>query len=191
MCSSPTNLIRLFAGVPITPNISHFVQKVQHQNARQTSLRWVPLENLHLTSIFIGEVSPLLCENIVGVLNIIAKKTTPFLLTPTEIKIMPPRNPRMIWLKFNPHDAYKNFLDLHQQYFAPLNLMMRQFDTYRPHITLARFKENMPPENFTFTKVPATLTFDATKLCLWEAKLQKSGATYTLLHEFVFPTTNK
>ena len=89
-------------------------------------------------------------------------------------------------MRLNPYRPYE------ESYFSPydeeqqLNAKDYGYDLayarYRPHITLARYKEGMVPETILHLPPAGKLSFPLTKI--WVCKADENGAVYEKLAEF-------
>lgn len=143
--------------------------------------RWVPLDQLHLTTRFIGEVDGSMFLDIKQVLE--EARIPPFDIRLKGVGHFPPRGkPRVIWVGLDNSD--------------PLQMLRKKIDSalmkigvepegrkYSPHITLARLK-NTPLQKVTnflagnglFSQDP----FEVTEFVLYSSTLTRKGAIHTV-----------
>ncbi|MGC9332345.1 MAG: RNA 2',3'-cyclic phosphodiesterase [Bacteroidales bacterium] len=169
---------RVFLGIALNKEYSDACEQVKKMNHEIHGIRWVPGQNLHVTTLFIGNVDETkisaLCEDI----EIILKRHRPFELAFDRFIFMPPRRPRMIWLKF------KRSSDFARLTLALSHKLLDQDPDHPPkaHVTLARFKK-APEQKLIFpeTDVPA---IPVNKIQLYQSVLKHQGAEYSVLSSF-------
>jgi 2'-5' RNA ligase len=143
--------------------------------------RWVPLDQLHLTVRFIGEVDGAMFHDIKDCLKEV--KVTPFNLHLKGVGHFPPRGkPRVLWVGLEKSD--------------PLQQLRKKIDTvlmktgvepegrkFSPHITLARLKNtplnkvtNFLAGNGLYSQEP----FQVEDFLLYSSTLSQKGAIHTV-----------
>lgn len=179
---------RLFVGIPVKEPIRQAATLLHTQHQALKTVRCTPIEQLHITTWFIGEVPELMLHNIQSIIQIILRRQKKFSLEFSHLYLAPsPRNPRMIWAKYKLNDAFQELIQKHHELFGNLGIYEKRFTQVIPHITLARFKENsVAKDDFKLTQhlFPKYLLID--RLTLWESLLSSSGAKYIELKSFLF-----
>lgn len=177
---------RVFLAVPFSPEeykkIQGYLTDVKKRLRYQA--RWVEPENLHLTVVFLGGLTPAEIKIVEEEAGRIISSTESFSFEFGEITWGPsPERARMVWLrgKFSSEgDSLKERLI---QSLRSRNLDSR-FDSRRllPHINLARLKKPLNKPFFLNQKV--SLSLEVKRIGLWESKLSSKGANYSPLRSF-------
>ncbi|MEA3448221.1 MAG: RNA 2',3'-cyclic phosphodiesterase [Bacteroidota bacterium] len=169
---------RVFLGVPLNKEYGDACEQVKSMNHEVQGIRWVPEQNLHVTTLFIGDVDETkisaFCEDI----EIILKQHRPFELAFDRFVFMPPRRPRMIWLKF------KRSSDFARLTLELSHKLLDQDPDHPPkaHVTLARFKK-APEQKLIFPEKNLE-KFQVNNIQLYQSVLKPQGAEYSVLKSF-------
>ncbi len=169
---------RLFLGIPLDEKHKSLCLSVREKNKHIRNLRWTPENNLHVTSLFIGDTPESRIPELIRKISRILEAFEPFSLTAERFVFMPPRKPKMIWLRYQKHPE-----------FSRLSLLLAQEilgkdpdHPPKPHVTVARFK-NAPRVKMQFPE-PDVDGLYVYNLGLYESRLMPSGAEYSLVNEF-------
>lgn len=184
-----SNWYRLFIAIPIPQGPQN--QLIQYQKNKLDSFIFRPIapNNLHLTIIFLGATKPESLKNITLAINVITTKTKPFSFILKDINYGPdPHHPRLVWIEGPANknlQLLKDSLEKELSKYSNINLHITN-RSMKPHITLARIKDikQIPPASYINEELP--LEIFATKIILFESKLQRSGAQYTPLYQSDF-----
>ncbi len=163
---------RLFLGIPLDEKHKSLCLSVREKNTHIRNIRWTPENNLHVTSLFIGDTPESQIPELSSKISRILEAFEPFSLTPERFVFMPPRKPKMIWLRYQKHPE-----------FSRLSLLLAQEilgkdpdHPPKPHATLARFKF-VPKQNLFFPE-PHTDGLTVSALNLYQSELKPEGARY-------------
>lgn len=140
-------------------------------------VRWVPIENIHVTLFFIGNFHELLLDKLKDELNQVLIKHQVFELEFDKLVLMPKRRPYMIWAQFKPNHEFK---ELHQK--IALYFSQKPNVEVKIHATIARFKGNADvvlTQNSSTDKI-----VQIKQLVLYESILKPSGAEYLPLQKY-------
>jgi len=174
--------LRLFIGLPLTEGIIKKIDFLEKdlQNKAKINFPWIPLDNLHLTIIFLGYldyqdylklIEALKCINYNQAIKAEIEK----------IDYAPLPSKKMVWLYLKRNFELENLkkeieemLDKEKINYQKEN---RQF---LPHINLARLKKNL-----YLPEIKKDLNWDIyfNKLVLFKSELKSSGAVYERLLE--------
>ncbi|HCM36948.1 MAG: 2'-5' RNA ligase [Candidatus Wildermuthbacteria bacterium RIFCSPLOWO2_02_FULL_47_9c] len=152
--------------------------------------RWAGKENLHLTLAFLGNTSDEELREVVGLLQEVGDRHSPFELKIIHLQYGPDaKNPRMIWaIGEKPPKLLKLQKDI-EHTLAAENLYTPEARPFSPHLTLARFHvtqfRQMEPEERPEIAQEISFSFPVETIELMESKLKRSGAEYTILQSFV------
>jgi 2'-5' RNA ligase len=150
-------------------------------------IAWSPLDNLHVTTKFIGEYAP---DRLDALTTALAAAGKPGELT---IRIRGigwfpnPHNPRVLFAGIQAPDALKGLARDTDAACETLGVP-RETKEFHPHLTLARIRT---PENlFDLKKAIADLpdtdfgAFTSTQFHLYESKQSAAGSVYTKLASY-------
>jgi len=136
-----TKTKRLFVALPVTTTACDIFALYQNSYTILRGIHWTPVENLHITVQFLGDVEVRRIEIMTNTLKNIAKRHKAFELTFDRVIFGSPgkRDKRMIWAVFRVCPQYNDLV-------REVSALLRPFCTYTsphqeriPHITLARF----------------------------------------------------
>jgi len=177
--------VRLFSAIELPAPHRRALSKLQ-QNFE--GARWVPESNLHITLRFFGEVNRRQAEDLAYELQridmpsfeIMAKGTGQF-SGRTGVKAL--------WVGLAPQDTLKGLNNIVERASRKAGLKPER-QSYRPHITIARFNSPPDPEKVrNFLERHANLSLEPFRISgfsLFSSELRKSGALYRLEADFPF-----
>ncbi len=156
------------------------------QLARESrEVKWMAVQNLHLTLKFLGEVSGELLSDLNTALAAIAKGTAPFVLRYERVGFFRSGGgPSVIWLGITRHDQLQA---LAEQVALGSERLIRTDDRrpFRPHITLGRVRQPYggPPLPAVLERIDAGSLPDWTvhELSLIRSELTPRGPVYTVI----------
>ncbi len=193
--------MRTFIAIDLTKdikeNIFEVVKELQRKlltyltSEEERSLtKWISKENLHLTLLFLGEVSKEKVEILKKLLSQAGKEFSSFELQTDKVILAPPNYkgvPRMIWITFKESSQLKSLrkileVKLKDYFFFPK-------EEFIPHLTLVRFRtfylKRFWPENFPQDlEKKFNLKFKVEEITLFESKLYPKGPEYIPLAKF-------
>ena len=156
-------------------------------------LRWLPVENIHLTLKFLGEISENSLDSISALLEAQANTIQPFEIRLAGTGVFPnARRPNVVWVGM---DAPEDLLLLQQRIEMDLSRLgypaeQRKFS---PHLTLARVQRNAHPRDLEhigdaikLLKVVTSAAALVDKITLFSSELRSSGAVYHPLSQSRF-----
>jgi 2'-5' RNA ligase len=171
-------MIRLFVAIDIPEIIG---REVQGMGRSIPKTRPVPMEQLHITLKFIGEVDGTTFLDIRDVLEKIHQPK--FTLCLKSVGTFPPRGiPRILWAGVSP---LQNLLTLHNSIERELESINvpREKKKFSPHLTLARLSNPPITKLQQFLAGNALLNtsdFPVQTFNLYSSQLTQKGAVHTL-----------
>ncbi len=184
------SLLRAFIAIAIPPKIRQAISS-QTASLRKESgraVRWVAVENIHLTLKFLGEVSAPNLELLAQALRAECAQTAPFTISVENLGCFPnPRRPRVIWIGLA---VPPELIRLHRQAEATAARLGYAPDDkpFAPHLTIGRVREQAAPEEIQAlrsllerTTVPGLGTFTVNEVHLYKSDLKPEGPVYTRL----------
>lgn len=144
-------------------------------------IRWVGKGNLHITLVFIGYVNDDEMYEICNMMKEVAKKHEPFFINLERIILGPPgRTPRMFWVEGEKSQELGELQNDLENVLTGGNLAKKEARSYRPHITLARFRYDLA---ITLPKVdePFKAQIPVETIEVMQSNLKRTGAEYSVL----------
>ncbi len=185
------NLLRAFIAVEIPLRIRQAVCKATSDLQKETSVlvRWVPMENMHLTLKFLGDVSPSHLDMLNQMIRAEADLFECFELHLNGLGSFPSlKRPRVIFIGIQAPavlDALHRGIDS-----ASRRLGYESEERgFSPHLTVGRVKQNVTAtEQQTIrralegTKIDSLGTARVDSLHLYKSDLKPTGSVYTRLY---------
>jgi 2'-5' RNA ligase len=170
--------MRLFIAIPIPDEIKVHISLIQDEFSKYP-LRFVKLEQMHLTIDFLGEISDNKVDGIIKSLDNI--KSKPFNIRLTNLGIFPTKEKiRVIWIGIE--KEYK---------FIELQKNIRKIFNHRgklmPHLTIARAKDLVHDDllNKRIKELEMnSISFPVDKFILYRSEFQKEGVVHYIVKEF-------
>ncbi|MCX6791163.1 MAG: RNA 2',3'-cyclic phosphodiesterase [Candidatus Gribaldobacteria bacterium] len=158
--------------------------------------KWVIPENLHITMLFVGEISQEKIEKVTRITQECVLGWKKFEVKIDQIcygpaKLIPPR---FIWARVVKNMDLECLSKMLSQKINEQGIL-HQVDNrgFSPHITLARIKEwvwkKIEPEERPNIETEMDLSFQVQSIDLMESVLKRSGSEYKLLQEFKMLST--
>ncbi len=182
---------RLFIAAEIPSSSFEKIFEIRNEIFKNNnSVRWEPLNKLHLTLKFLGDTPAELIDSIENSLDEIARKSEPIRAFFTEIGLFyKNKKPAILWLGLKESENLTNLAENIDNACVKLGFQ-KEKRKFTPHITLARLKgkENFSLiNNFVNQKLPVE-KFAITKINLFKSELRPSGSVYTILKSFNLKT---
>ncbi|MCH2475092.1 MAG: RNA 2',3'-cyclic phosphodiesterase [Gemmatimonadetes bacterium] len=179
--------MRLFIGLNLPKKERRRIQSAtQVLQEKDFPVRWIGLENFHVTMKFLGEVSGEQVEPIEAAMSKVASQTRVFPIALGGFGAFPSiRSPSLIWLGIG---ASPELRCLKQDLEWALSQCGFESEArvFHPHITLARAKERAGAGMFRgLDKLLAELDFNGElkvdRINLIRSELSKNGARYSVV----------
>ena len=155
---------RIFMGLPVPVVVGEQLRQEASDCTSASSTALYPLDKLHLTLAFVGEVDEAMCLSLADGLQRIAEDASSFVLQFKTIENFKPRQrSALLW-------ALSNLpLELGQLYFKIQTLLVnlgfeKERRVFRPHVTLS--KEGVPLEAL---QRPLKLQWEVGEMCLYHS----------------------
>lgn len=184
------NLIRSFIAIELPELIQNQLRQVSAalRSAGRLPVRWLPVENIHLTLKFLGDIDAGKLRNLSDEMITLARHQPPFSLTIGGVGAFPStRRPRVVWVGIQ---APPKLAELAQQ-MEQLGLKFGiepEDRPFSPHLTIGRVQQHAVleelqalTESLTTIKVGELGKLSVESICLFRSDLRSSGAIYTLL----------
>lgn len=185
------SLLRAFIAVEIPSSLQHVIQESTaslHKSLGDELIRWVPMQNVHLTLKFLGDVSPSNLNLIKQMLTAEAGQHPCFEMQIKSIGSFPnSRRPRVIWVGLHAPAALESLQRGIESASARLGYATDE-KSFSPHLTIGRVKQNLSaPEiqriraELEKTKIGLLGVVHVDGAHLFKSDLQPSGSVYTKL----------
>ena len=156
---------------------------VQIEAKRELPIKWVKLNNLHITLKFLGEIDEEKKSEILPVLKEIGNKHKSFQLQLSGIGCFPnPRNPRVLWVGVEQgNDALCAMsADVEE---ALAHFGFKREERFHPHVTIGRIKRFCKVDHILEKNIIAE-PFEVSAIVLFRSVLKPEGPIYTALAHF-------
>jgi 2'-5' RNA ligase len=186
------SVIRAFIAIPLSSEIQAELSKISTELKNQLKaapVRWVPVENMHLTLKFLGEVSTNNLELLKTTLQGEVAGHNPFEISVGGLGAFPNlHRPRVIWVNIEAPAELAAVQHGIETQLARLGYTPEE-RPFHPHLTLGRVGRTASPPDAQ--KICAVISkykvgfLGATRVLtinLYKSDLQPGGASYTCLH---------
>lgn len=174
---------RLFVALPLPATIRESLARLA---APVAGVRWTPIDQLHLTLRFLGDVPS---DQISALTDRLAKiRVAPFVLPLEGVGSFPPNRPaRVLWVGVG--SAHPRLFQLRQRLDDTLLAagLLLDVRTFHPHVTLARATETATAAVTRWLhghRDAGAPPFQADAFALYASELQPDGAVHTLIRSF-------
>jgi RNA 2',3'-cyclic 3'-phosphodiesterase len=176
--------MRLFTAIDIPAEIRTRLQVFVHRLKPTAKLAWSPIENLHMTTKFIGEWPESRLGEVRDALASIPSGSAPVQIAIRGVGWFPnARNPRVFYAGIESGPELRDLARDTEQALAPLGVLIEDRE-FHPHLTLARRRDPVPMEELRRALAADETNdfgdFRATSFFLYLS----AGGRYTRLQEF-------
>jgi 2'-5' RNA ligase len=186
------SLLRIFIAADIPPSLQQAIQQkvgLLRKTIGDRSVRWVPVQNMHLTLKFLGDVSPANVESLKEILRNEADSCPVFDITISRLGSFPnSKRPRVLFIGI--------------QAPAQLEALQRGIDSatsrlgyesearpFSPHLTIGRVKETATASDLQKirgildqVKIDSLGTAGVDSVHLYKSELKPGGSVYSKLY---------
>lgn len=172
---------------PILEKLQDVCDNLQNQ-FNGLPVRWVPINNVHLTIKFIGDLSESNVDMISSILTAECSRCEPFEISIGSLGVFPNiRRPRVLWVGV---EAPLGLISLNNKLESEIMQLGYDAETrpYSPHLTIARTSRNASPKEIRSLsqalqkeKLGFVGSAGISEINLYSSKLRKGGAEYTKL----------
>jgi 2'-5' RNA ligase len=175
--------MRLFTAIDIPTDVKDHILALLNRLRPLAKISWSPVENLHITTKFIGEWPDPRLDEIKRALSAVSPAAA-FDIEVRGLGWFPnPRHPRVFWVGVDGGQPLRALAHATEQAVAALGVPVEQ-RPYSPHLTLARIKDRVALEPLRTAVAEAEAksfgTFHAPAFYLYLS----AGGKYTKLAEF-------
>jgi 2'-5' RNA ligase len=180
---------RLFAAIKVTPS-EVFLRQYYFliKNLQQEKIRWVDLQNIHVTLKFFGETPEHHIPAIEAALDQASSRMDHFAINIVDTGIFGSRyNPRVIWFGLDPHEQIVKLANLVFDELDKIGIE-RDRQNFVPHLTIGRIKELDNKKHFQEVIDTCSEGFlqkeEVKQIHLFESHLGPRGPKYTIIGSY-------
>lgn len=180
--------MRLFTAIDLPDEILLRLERLISALRAEALINWSPLDNLHITTKFIGQWADSRLEELDAALSSLTSRSA-FDIELKSLGWFPnARAPRTFWIGVHGEALHQLARDTEQQ-LEPLGIA-KESREFSPHLTLARIKTPVPLRRL-HAKVdemqPASLGhFSASRFALYRSDPGSNASIYRKLREYRF-----
>ncbi len=183
--------VRSFLAFELPDEIKDILRKTSREMKKiRLDLRWVKVENIHLTVIFMGNMAVNVLDEMDRSIREVCSRYQPFNICLKGAGIFfTRRTPRVLWIGLDGDMKGMNFYrdDLQRQ-LSPFGVQQEK-RKFNPHLTLGRFRKGAQSENRldrlmeTYQELTSQ-NWSLQELVLFKSDLTPGGAVYTRLNSW-------
>lgn len=171
--------IRLFAGIPLTPEWKSLIQEWIKSVGSQIGLRWTPIENLHITLNFFSQVEIQNLSRLHEALYESTKRLIPFDLKVESVNCKMNRGkPSMIWLQMHHSNEFVHVSSSIAKATEGVISYKQDFKNPTPHVTLARMNGKYKGSVYQMPELSLHGVITVDHIILYKSELQSDHARY-------------
>ena len=181
--------IRSFIAIELPDDIRLALAELQAslQTERQSSVKWVDPNSIHLTLKFLGSIAANRTSDITSAMEEATRDLAPFSLEVKGLGVFPNfKRVRVVWVGMGGDISTLEMLQQRiESSLVPLGFA-RESRPFTPHLTLARVREKISPsEQQNFGQVIANTSFETAyhfkvnRINLMRSQLTTGGAIYS------------
>lgn len=179
---------RIFIGIKVRSPESAVVAQLYQPLLALSGIKWVEMENLHMTLRFIGEVPLERRINIAKALEQVESKAFRLLLG--NVSSFPKRgNPRVVHLGLKDESIeLQNVKEQIDNILKSIEIPIEDENVFQAHVTLGRVKRIKGPEIKDFVKNNRNFEgpfYDVESFQLFRSVLTSSGPQYEVIQEYL------
>lgn len=190
------SVIRAFIAIEISSEIQEKLKQLTSHLKQQLEgvpVKWVPVENIHLTLKFLGNVSISNVEVLKKILDAEVASHHPFEVSVGELGAFPnTRRPRVLWVKLQAPPDLNEIQRCIEQETARLGYA-REKRAFKPHLTMGRVARHANSDQvrrvgqvLESTNVGFLGAMRVKYVHLFRSDLEPTGAVYTRIHTAEF-----
>jgi 2'-5' RNA ligase len=186
--------IRSFLAFELPSDIKNIIAGLSVEIRKSVNdVRWVKVDNIHLTVVFMGNIAAEDIEPIGDRVKEVCFRYAPFRVSLSGVGAFPnSRKPRVLWLGLNGDiERMARFRDDLQEQLRPFGIK-EETRRFKPHLTLGRFRK-FGKRDSRFDEIISSYRDVASPVCsfneliLFKSDLKPNGAVYTKLKSCPLP----
>jgi len=172
---------RVFIGIPIDEQSQQQINEILEPIKKsRRDIRWVPVNNRHLTLAFMGNQAGSKVKSLLGLFNETYQQQTHFDFKLSLLTRFPEPAGRIIALVDDSSEALDRLFQITLTFLQRNNVELN-LKEFRPHITLGRLKKaKQVKSNFD---QQTDINLNICNISFYQSTLSKSGSIYSVLKE--------
>lgn len=188
-----TDTIRCFLAIELSAELVQALRRVSDdlKNQGAQGVRWVQPGNIHLTLLFLGEVSRDLLPRLQKSLPPVVKEHLSFPIEVGGLGAFPStRRPRVIWIGITPSSDLTVLQKSIEKTCSSCGIQPEE-RSFSPHLTLGRISKSCTQEELSklsrilsATRVQYLGTLQAQAVTFFSSELRPTGPVYSRIAQF-------
>lgn len=184
---SQSKLIRSFIAIAIDNPLQKVLHKIslalqKKENCAQ--VRWIPVENFHITLRFLGERTPEKVEEVKSMMGSALENVSIFNVEPGKIILFPPHtHPHIIAQTFLITAELANIVQIIEKTVNQCGFALEE-RAFLPHVTLGRFQGHYELDLSAVATPELPKQLVVKEVILYGSELKETGSVYTALQRF-------
>jgi 2'-5' RNA ligase len=183
--------IRSFLAIPISAGVKDKFRLILHNlQVIRADVKWVKLENIHLTLKFLGDLEEKRLESVSEALEKCRPRMAPSTSCLRAIGAFPNlRHPKILWGALDDSsEELKTIVDILEGELAKID-MPKEDRPFKPHLTFGRVRSSANLQSLT--QAIREISFEdklrqiSDKVILYKSTLTSQGPVYEVLREFI------
>ncbi len=186
-----SNMKRIFAAIKIKPT-DNFIDVFDHFNftLRNEKIKWVNIENIHITLKFFGETPESKITEISNIFHEIAENHDKFILNIKKAGVFGSNyDPKVIWFGIDDSLKLRTIVSNITENLKTINYLPDR-QNFVPHLTIGRIKFLMDKNKLIKLVAEHKDVFiqecPVNEFVLYESVLKSEGPVYGVLDKYVF-----
>jgi RNA 2',3'-cyclic 3'-phosphodiesterase len=183
------SLLRTFIAVEIPLHVQKLIQQATeslHKELGSGLIRWVPVQNIHITLKFLGDVSPTSVDHLTQILRAEADTCPAFDIAICGLGSFPSlRRPRVLYIGIQAPAEFEALYRGIESACARLGYESEERG-FSPHLTIGRVKQDASAVDqqrirraLEGTKIDSLGTARVNSVHLYKSELKPTGSVYT------------
>lgn len=178
--------MRTFLAVEIPEQVRKEVDRfINKEKNTRLPIKWIKVDNLHITLKFLGEIDEKKRQEILSVLEEISKSKPSFQMDLEGVGCFPHlKNPRVLWIGV--HQGNEVLIDIANELeegLSPFGFKMEK--RFHGHLTIGRVKKFCKVDDILARSFKSEI-FSAGAITLFKSTLTPQGPIYEALEKFKF-----
>ncbi len=182
---------RAFIALEIPPDVRDIIWSSAKPvyGMLRSLVKWVPVENMHLTLRFLGGISLNKSNELRENLRHISSQFNPIKFKVSEPGVFPSwKEPRILWIGLDAIEGELNLLQGKIEQIVQMVSLPQEKQKFHPHITVGRVKTPslFISNSWKNVKIQQNPLFVVDRVTLFKSILNPSGAVYEVVDVFQF-----
>ena len=178
---------RVFFCISVVSQIKSILSEIKFTlHYKSSVIKWIPVENIHLTLSFLGDISN---NNISDLIKLVENNIfiSKFQIRISKTGVFPSvKSPKVLWLGLDRGiDQIKILQNQIEELVRKFNKNYEK-KLFIPHITIAKIKKGSPKVDVLplLNSVYSPIEVEVNSISMYQSQLFRDGAQYTLMNTF-------